>query len=139
MLLVGVLVANRPAHDWRRSLWVRRQARPAGSATGTCRRIRYSKIAYTSCAECISIISCNSGSVLRPCLIRTYLHKYLGAREVCKITCTLFCCCFRRYGGLGKVKGTYRGVLRGDTKTRTTCTLNVQQNSSIAHDTCMSQ
>ena len=40
------------------------------------------------------------------------------------------CCSFGRYRGLGKVESHLQGVLRGDTRTRTTCTLNVQQNGS---------
>jgi hypothetical protein len=35
-------------------------------------------------------------------------------------------------GGFGKVESYQQVVLRGDTRTRTTCTLNVQQNSANA-------
>jgi hypothetical protein len=57
----------------------------------------------------------------------------LGAkfsRKLSRFICRFSCCSFGRYRGLGKVESHLQGVLRGDTRTRTTCTLNVQQNSS---------
>jgi len=61
MLSVGILIANSPADDWEAIFVVSKailvQARPPGSAPGmyslwrTSRRIGYSRIVHTSCAE----------------------------------------------------------------------------------------
>jgi hypothetical protein len=49
---------------------------------------------------------------LRPCLIRTYLQRYLGAkvcRKVCKFICQTICCSFGRYRPLGKAQSHLQG------------------------------
>jgi hypothetical protein len=54
------------------------------------------------------------------------------SRKTRRFTCQLSCRSFGRYRELGKVESHPQGVRRGETRIRTTCTLNVQQNSSIA-------
>src|SRR5271156_1133143 len=49
---------------------------------------------------------------LRPCLIRTYLHRYLGAkfcRKVCKFICQPICCSFGRYRPSDKAQSHLQG------------------------------
>ena len=144
------LIANSLAYDQKVVLILAEAMLPCDapglySFRGSRGRIRCSEIAHNRCAHSIGPDSrlTMSATQLQPnhLAFRTYLHRQLGAkvsRKTCKFICLPICLRFGRHSPLGKteshLQGTvppYRGVLRGDTRTMLTCTLNIQQNSSI--------
>jgi hypothetical protein len=117
-------------------LWSRRpylfQAKPSGSAPGlyslrgTSRRIRYSRIVHASVPNLVwgqmqdrlspqlsfnpHVADATSDvSPATPCLIRTYLHRQLGCRKLCKFICQPIGLRFGRYSPLGKAQSHLQG------------------------------
>jgi hypothetical protein len=65
------------------------------------------------------------------------VNRQLGAkvcRKMFTFICLTICLRFARNRPLGKAQSHLQGVLRRDARTRPTCTLNVQQNSSVVRN-----